>query len=46
MWGSGGLVVQGEGLAQAKVRTYLDCMRDTKEAGVEKVRVQDPLVTL
>lgn len=38
MWGSGGLVVQGEGLAQAKVRTYLDCVRDTKEAGVEKVR--------
>ena len=31
-------MVQGEGLAQAKVRTYLECVRDTKEAGVEKVR--------
>ena len=38
MWGSGGLVVQGEGLAQEKVRTYLDCVRDTTEAGGEKVR--------
>jgi len=38
VWGSGGLVVQGAGLAQAKVRTYLECVWDTKEAGVEKVR--------
>ena len=34
MWGSRGLVVQGEGLAQAKVRTFLECVRDTKGAGV------------
>ena len=45
MWGSGGLVVQGEGLAQAKVRTFLECVRDTKGAGVENSEGEEILST-